>query len=180
MKNSIIIGLLFGWTIVCAGCSRDTADEAAAGDAGQPIHFEGTCDATRAALGDPADGKVPVYWRNGDIVHLSCAQAAPAVSRYTLTCADDHSVSASFDTDGSQQWGEGLHDFYAFSPADTPRLEISGDGVLKASLPSVQECRGGAYDPRLLYLAAPLGWFARPRRDRSSCIQRGKLRQPIC
>lgn len=140
--------------MVCAGCSRDTAGDYAAGDAGQPIRFEGTYDATRVALGDPADGKVPVYWRDGDAVRVSCAKAMPAVNRYTLTCADEFSVSASFGSSGSQQWGEGLHDFYAFSPADAPDLEIPGDGTVKALLPSVQECRDGAYDPDLLYLAA--------------------------
>lgn len=140
--------------MVCAGCSRDTAGDYAAGDAGQPIRFEGTYDATRVALGDPADGKVPVYWRDGDAVRVSCAKAMPAENRYTLTCADEFSVSASFGSSGSQQWGEGLHDFYAFSPADAPDLEIPGDGTVKALLPSVQECRDGAYDPDLLYLAA--------------------------
>lgn len=154
MKNLIIAASVLGWVMVCAGCSRDTAGDCAAGDAGQPIRFEGTYDATRVALGDPADGKVPVYWRDGDAVRVSCAKAMPAVNRYTLTCADEFSVSASFGSSGSQQWGEGLHDFYAFSPADAPDLEIPGDGTVKALLPSVQECRDGAYDPDLLYLAA--------------------------
>lgn len=154
MKNLIIAASVLGWVMVCAGCSRDTAGDYAAGDAGQPIRFEGTYDATRVALGDPADGKVPVYWRDGDAVRVSCAKAMPAVNRYTLTCADEFSVSASFGSSGSQQWGEGLHDFYAFSPADAPDLEIPGDGTVKALLPSVQECRDGAYDPDLLYLAA--------------------------
>lgn len=152
--NSITTFILV-LAIAGSGCSGDAADIRSAGLSGRAVRFEGVCDdATRVALGDPSAGKVPVYWRNGDVVHVTCAQATPAVCRYSLTCADESSVSASFDTADPQQWGEGLHDFYAFSPADAPGLEIPGDGTVKATLPSIQEYRGGAYDSDLLYLAA--------------------------
>lgn len=70
-----------------------------------------------------------------------CADVSRRIFRFGLVRLGD-----------SQQWGGGLHDFYAFSPADAPDLEISGDGTVKASLPSVQECRDGLLDPALLYL----------------------------
>lgn len=153
MRYGIVVFSLFGLAIASTGCSRDAVDVDSSADAGRAIRFEGRCDdATRAVPGDPADGKVPVYWCDGDAVSVACAQATPSVGRYVLTCPDEFSVSASFGSGDSQQWGEGLHDFYAFSPADAPDLEISGDGIVKASLPSVQECRDGLLDPALLYL----------------------------
>ena len=155
MRYGIVVFSLFGLAIASTGCSRDAVDVDSSADAGRAIRFEGRCDdATRAVPGDPADGKVPVYWCDGDAVSVACAQATPSVGRYVLTCPDEFSVSASFGSGDSQQWGEGLHDFYAFSPADAPDLEISGDGIVKASLPSVQECRDGLLDPALLYLAS--------------------------
>ena len=155
MRYGIVAFSLFGLAIASTGCSRDAVDVDFSADAGRAIRFEGRCDdATRAVPGDPADGKVPVYWCDGDAVSVACAQATPSVRRYVLTCPDEFSVSASFGSGDSQQWGEGLHDFYAFSPADAPDLEISGDGTVKASLPSVQECRDGLLDPALLYLAS--------------------------
>ena len=155
MRYGIVAFSLFGLAIASTGCSRDAVDVDFSADAGRAIRFEGRCDdATRAVPGDPADGKVPVYWCDGDAVSVACAQATPSVRRYVLTCPDEFSVSASFGSGDSQQWGEGLHDFYAFSPADAPDLEISGDGTVKASLPSVQECRDGLLDLALLYLAS--------------------------
>ena len=155
MRYGIVAFSLFGLAIASTGCSRDAVDVDFSADAGRAIRFEGRCgDATRAVPGDPADGKVPVYWCDGDAVSVACAQATPSVGRYVLTCPDEFSVSASFGSGDLQQWGEGLHDFYAFSPADAPDLEISGDGTVKASLPSVQECRDGLLDPALLYLAS--------------------------
>ena len=155
MRYGIVAFSLIGLAIASTGCSSDAVDVDFSADADRAIRFEGRCDdATRAVPGDPADGKVPVYWCDGDAVSVACAQATPSVGRYVLTCPDEFSVSASFGSGDSQQWGGGLHDFYAFSPADAPDLEISGDGTVKASLPSVQECRDGLLDPALLYLAS--------------------------
>ena len=119
MRYGIVAFSLFGLAIASTGCSRDAVDVDFSADADRAIRFEGRCDdATRAVPGDPADGKVPVYWCDGDAVSVACAQATPSVGRYVLTCPDEFSVSASFGSGDSQQWGGGLHDFYAFSPAD--------------------------------------------------------------
>ena len=106
-------------------------------DAGRAIRFEGRCDATRAQ-GDPADGKVPVYCCDGDAVSVACAQATPSVGRYVLTSPDEFSVSNSCQLGFAAV--EGLHDFYAFSPAGCSRILKYRETVSKASLPSVQEC----------------------------------------
>ena len=132
MRYGIVAFSLFGLAIASTGCPRDAVDVDFSADAGRAIRFEGRCDdATRAVPGDPADGKVPVYWCDGDAVSVACAQATPSVRRYVLTCPDEFSVSASFGSGDSQQWGEGLHDFYAFSPADAPDLEISAESFME-------------------------------------------------
>lgn len=77
--------------------SRDAVDVDFSADCGRAIRFEGRCgDATRAVPGDPADGKVPVYWCDGDAVVGRLRAATPSVGRYVLTCPDEFSVSASF------------------------------------------------------------------------------------
>lgn len=97
MRYGIVAFSLFGLAIASTGCSRDAVDVDFSADAGRAIRFEGRCDdATRAVPGDPADGKVPVYWCDGDAVSVVCAQATPSVGRYVLTCPDEFSVSASF------------------------------------------------------------------------------------
>ena len=86
MRYGIVAFSLFGLAIASTGCSRDAVDVDFSADAGRAIRFEGRCDdATRAVPGDPADGKVPVYWCDGDAVSVVCAQATPSVGRYVLT-----------------------------------------------------------------------------------------------
>ena len=86
MRYGIVAFSLFGLAIASTGCSRDAVDVDFSADAGRAIRFEGRCgDATRAVPGDPADGKVPVYWCDGDAVSVACAQATPSVGRYVLT-----------------------------------------------------------------------------------------------
>ena len=86
MRYGIVAFSLFGLAIASTGCSRDAVDVDFSADADRAIRFEGRCDdATRAVPGDPADGKVPVYWCDGDAVSVACAQATPSVGRYVLT-----------------------------------------------------------------------------------------------
>ena len=71
MRYGIVVFSLFGLAIASTGCSRDAVDVDSSADAGRAIRFEGRCDdATRAVPGDPADGKVPVYWCDGDAVSV--------------------------------------------------------------------------------------------------------------
>ena len=71
MRYGIVAFSLFGLAIASTGCSRDAVDVDFSADAGRAIRFEGRCgDATRAVPGDPADGKVPVYWCDGDAVSV--------------------------------------------------------------------------------------------------------------
>ena len=71
MRYGIVAFSLFGLAIASTGCSRDAVDVDFSADADRAIRFEGRCDdATRAVPGDPADGKVPVYWCDGDAVSV--------------------------------------------------------------------------------------------------------------
>lgn len=137
MRYGIVAFSLFGLAIASTGCSRDAVDVDFSADADRAIRFEGRCDdATRAVPAIPPTERCRSIGATATPCRSLGAQATPSVGRYVLTCPDEFSVSASFGSGDSQQWGGGLHDFYAFSPADAPDLEISGDGTVKASLPS--------------------------------------------